>query len=151
MCARDAGRIHLGCTLCILLLLLLRRTPGITPISTSLRRALMVSLCFAPVQVENFLYGLQDEAFFPGAAVVAAAALNLSRVPFCKKILGNLYSRVHSDVHIRERLLWGLAWPLPASNECISGGSRIRWYVTYAVSCAISISCYFIGYRRPSR
>jgi hypothetical protein len=93
----------LVCILCILLLLLLRRTPGTTPISTSLGWALMVSLCFAPVQVENFLYGLQGEAFFPGAAVVAAAALNLSRVSFCKKSCRKSYSSVHSDIHIRER------------------------------------------------
>jgi len=53
----------LVCILCVLLLLLLRRTPGSTPISTSVGCAFMVSLCFAPVQVENFLNCLQGEAF----------------------------------------------------------------------------------------
>src|SRR5215475_12399449 len=70
----------LVCTLCVLLLLLLRRTSGASPESTFLTWALMVALCFAPVQVENFLYGIQGEAFFVGTAVVAAAVLNLSDV-----------------------------------------------------------------------
>ena len=141
----------LVCMLCILLSLLLRRTPGATPISTAFGCALMVSLCFAPVQVENFLYGLQGEAFFPGVAVVAAAALNLSRVSFLKKALGNLIlAFIATYTFANGILLWGLAWPLAASNETSSRGSRICWYVTYAVAGAISIGCYFIGYHRPS-
>jgi hypothetical protein len=70
----------LVCTLCVLLLLLLRRTSGATLVSILSTWGLMVSLCFAPVQAENFLYGIQGEAFFVGTAVVAAATLNLSHV-----------------------------------------------------------------------
>jgi len=141
----------LVCILCVLLLLLLRRTPGSTPISTSVGCALMVSLCFAPVQVENFLNGLQGEAFFPGTAVAAAAALNLSRVSFRKKALGNLIlAFLATYTFANGMLLWGLAWPLAATNESSSRGARIRWYVTYAVAGAISVGCYFIGYHRPS-
>lgn len=141
----------LVCILCILLLLLLRRTPGATPVSTCLGSALMVSLCFAPVQVENFLYGLQGEAFFPGAAVVAAAALNLSRVSFCKKVLCNaILAFMATYTFANGMLVWALAWPLAAINESTPRRSQIRCYVTYAVVGAISIGCYFIGYHRPS-
>src|SRR6266513_1922146 len=45
----------LVCSLCVLLLVLLRRTPGTTPISTLFGWAMMTSFCFAPAQVENFL------------------------------------------------------------------------------------------------
>jgi hypothetical protein len=111
----------------------------------------MVSLCFAPVQVENFLYGIQGEAFLPGTAVVAAAALNLSRASFRTKTLGNLgLAFVATYTFANGMLLWALAWPLPAANEPASRRYRMWWSALYAVAGAISAGCYFIGYHRPS-
>ena len=120
----------LVCTLCVLLLLLLRRTPGASPISSFFGWGLMTSLCFAPVQVENFLYGIEGEAFFPGVAVVAVAALNLSRVSFRAKAFGNLsLAFVANYTFANGMLLWALAWPLPAPDDSTSrvtgyGGPR---------------------------
>ena len=98
----------------------------------------------------KFLYGIQGEAFFPGAAVVAAAALNLSRVSFCKKVLGNLVlAFIATYTFANGMLLWGLAWPLAANNESSSGDPDS--VVCHVCSRgAVSISCYFIGYHRPS-
>jgi len=141
----------LVCTLCVLILLLLRRTSGATLVSTFLAWALMVSLCFAPVQVENFLYGIQGEPFFVGTAVVAAAVLNLSPVLFRTKVLGNaILAFTATYTSANGMLVWALAWPLAAINESTPRRSRIRWYVMYAVAGIISIGCYFIGYHRPS-
>jgi len=141
----------LVCVLCVLLLILLRRTSGATLVSSLLTWALMVSLCFAPVQVENFLYGIQGEAFYVGTAVVAAAVLNLSRALFPIKVLGNaILALTATYTFAHGMLLWALAWPLAAPNESIRRRSRIWWYITYAVVGITSISCYFIGYHRPS-
>src|SRR5262245_50511696 len=129
----------LVCSLCVLLLFLLRRTPGANPISTFLVWGLMVSLCFAPVQVENFLYGIQGEAFFPGTAVVAAAALNVSRFSFRAKALGNLgLAFIANYTFANGMLVWALAWPLPARDEPTSRGCRIRWSALYLIVGAIS-------------
>jgi hypothetical protein len=141
----------LVCALCVLLFFLLRRTPGATLVSTFLGWALLVSVCFAPVQVENFLYGIEGEAFFPGIAVVAAAALNLSCASFRTKTLGNLsLSFVANYTFANGMLLWALAWPLPAPNEPNPRRHRILWSTLYGIAGAISVGCYFIGYHRPS-
>jgi hypothetical protein len=90
----------LVCSLCVVLLLLLHRTPRASPTSIFFCWGLMVCLCFAPVQVENFLYGIQAEAFFPGTAVVTAAALNLSSFVSCKSI-SQPWPRISGELHIR--------------------------------------------------
>ena len=141
----------LVCTLCLLLLLLLRRTSGATLPSSFLTWGLMVSLCFAPVQVENFLYGIEGEAFFVGTAVVAAALLNLSRVSFRTKVLGNaILAFTATYTFANGMLVWALAWPLAAIDESTPRKNRVRWYVTYAVVGVVSIGCYFVGYHQPS-
>jgi hypothetical protein len=99
----------------------------------------MVSLCFAPVQVENFLYGIQGEAFFVGAAVVAAAALNLSRLSFGTKVLGTVILALTATYTFANGMLvWALAWPITESNESTPRKSRICWYVGYAVVGSVS-------------
>jgi hypothetical protein len=141
----------LVCTLCVLLQFLLRRTPGATLPSSLLTWGLMVSLCFAPVQVENFLYGIQGEPLFIGTAVVAVAALNLSGISVRTKVLCNaLLAFTATYTFANGMLLWALAWPLTATNEYTSCRRRIWWYVAYASAGIISIGCYFIGYHRPS-
>jgi hypothetical protein len=141
----------LVCSLCLLLLLLLRRTPGATPVSIFFGWGLMTSLCFAPVQVQNLLYGIEGEAFFPGVAVVAVAALNLSRVSFRAKVLGNLgLAFVANYTFANGMLLWALGWPLPAPDEAIPRRYRIWWYTLYVLVGAVSVGSYFINYHRPS-
>ena len=141
----------LVCMLCALLLLLLRRTSGATVFSSFLTWGLMVSLCFAPVQVENFLYGIQGEPFFVGTAVVAAAVLNLSRVLFRTKVLGNaILALMATYTFANGMLVWALAWPLAAINESTPPRNRFWWYFTYASAGIVSIGCYFFGYHRPS-
>jgi hypothetical protein len=141
----------LVCSLCVLLLVLLRRTPGTTPISTFFGWAVMTSLCFAPAQVENFLYGIQGETFFPGVALIAVATINLSYVSFRTKALANLgLAFVANYTFANGMLLWALAWPLPTPNESSPRRHRIRWSMLYAVAGAISTGCYFIGYQQPT-
>jgi hypothetical protein len=141
----------LVCGLCALLLVLLRKTPGASLLSSLLTWGLMVSLCFAPVQVENFLYGIQGEAFFIGTALVAAAAINMSGVLFRTKALCNvILAFIATYTFANGMLLWVLAAPLAGPNESTPRTSRIRWSITYALVGVTSIGCYFIGYHRPS-
>ena len=125
--------VFLGvCALCLLLLHLLRRTPGATPISTLLGWTLITWTCFAPVQVENFLYGIEIETFFPGFAILAAAAVNLSRLSFRAKTLLNItLAFVATYTFANGMLVWALAWPLPSPNECESRPRRWRWLALY--------------------
>ena len=141
----------LVCGLCLLLLHLLRRTPGATPVSTLIGWSAMTFVCFAPVQIENFLYGIELETLFPGTAVLAAAAINLSRLSFRTKTLLNLLLAFLANYTFANGMLvWVLAWPLPSPNESASRRRRLVWSTFYAVAGALSIGCYFIGYHRPS-
>jgi hypothetical protein len=141
----------LVCLLCLLLLVLLRRTRGASSISTLVGWSFMTFLCFAPVQVENFLCGIQLETLFPGFALLAAAAANLSRLSFRAKTLINLsLAFVANYTFANGMLLWVLAWPLPAPNETTPRRQRFIWTALYLTAGAISIGCYFIGYHRPS-
>jgi len=139
------------CALCLLLLDLLRRTPGATPVSILVGWMLMTYLCFAPVQVENFLYGIEIETFFPGFALLGAAAINLSALSFRWKALANFtLAFVATYTFASGMLVWALAWPLPAPNEPAPRQRRFIWGSIYALAGAISVGAYFIGYHRPS-
>ena len=112
---------------------------------------LMTYLCFAPVQVENFLYGIEIETFFPGFALLGAAAINLSALSFRWKALANLaLAFVATYTFANGMLVWALAWPLPAPNEPAPRQRRFIWGSIYALAGAISVGAYFIGYHRPS-
>jgi hypothetical protein len=135
----------------LLILHLLRRTPGATPVSTLVGWTLMTFLCFAPVQVENFLYGIEIETFFPGFVLLAAAAINLSGLAFSWKALANLaLAFVATYTFANGMLVWALAWPLPTPNEPAPPRCRLGWTLLYALVGAISVGAYFIGYHRPS-
>jgi len=113
------------CALCFLLWHLLRRTPGATQLSTLMWWALMSFICFAPVQLENFLYGIQLEPFFPGLALMAAAAVNLSRLSLRARTLINLsLAFVATYTFANGMLVWLLAWPLILPNEHKFGAGR---------------------------
>jgi hypothetical protein len=144
--------VYLGvCGFCLLLLHLLRRTPGATPISILVGWTLMTSTCFAPVQVANFLYGIEIEPFIPGCALLLAAAVNLSRTSFSRKTLFNtLLGFVATYSFANGMLVWALAWPLSSPKSDEVRGRRWLWRAFYFAIGAISVSCYFIGYHRPS-
>jgi hypothetical protein len=144
--------VFLGvCGLALLLLHLLRRTPGATPVATLLGWGVLTWTCFAPVQVKNFLYGIEIEPFFPGFTVLAVAAINLSRLSFRTKTLLNLtLAFVATYTFANGMLVWVLAWPLPLPNEPESRRKRRLWLALYGAVGFISIGCYFIGYHRPS-
>ena len=140
----------LVCAMALLLLHLLRRTPGATPVSTLLGWIAMTALCFGPMQVENFLYGIELETLFPGTAVLAAAAINLSALSFRRKTVFNLLlAFVANYTFANGMLLWFLAWPFPSPNETVPRRSRLLWSTLYAGAGALSIGAYFIGYHRP--
>jgi len=144
--------VYLGvCALCLLLLHLLRRTPGATPISILVGWTLMTFTCFAPVQVANFLYGIELEPFIPGFAVLAAAAVNLSRFSFPGKTLVNtVIAFIATYSFANGMLVWALAWPLSSAACDASRRERRFWRAFYLAIGAISVGCYFIGYHRPS-
>ena len=108
-------------------------------------------ICFAPVQLENFLYGIQLEFSLPGLALLAAAAVNLSRLSLRARTLINLsLAFVATYTFANGMLVWLLAWPLILPNEHKFGAGRWIWPGVYFVAAALSIGCYFIGYHRPS-
>ena len=139
------------CGFCLLLLHLLRRTPGATPLSSLIAWALMTWICFAPVQVKNFLYGIEIEPLIPAFALLAASAINLSGLSFrAKTLLDIALAFVATYSFANGMLVWALAWPLPAPNETKSVKRRLLWLGSYAVAAIISIGAYFAGYHRPS-
>jgi hypothetical protein len=139
------------CALCLLILHLLRRTPGATPTSILLAWTLMTFTCFAPVQVANFLYGIEIETFFPGFAVLAAAAVNLSRFSFRARTLVNtVLAFIATYTFANGMLVWMFAWPLPSPACDETRRERWLWRGFYSAIGAISVGCYFIGYHRPT-
>jgi hypothetical protein len=138
------------CALCLLLLHLLRRTPGSSAISTLVGWSIMTFLCFAPVQARNFLYGIEIETFFPGFALLVVAALNLSELNFPTKALANLaLAFVATYTFANGMLLWVLAWPLPSPHERLRWRGRLPWIALYFVAGVLSVGAYFVNYHRP--
>ena len=144
--------VYLGvCAFCLLLLHLLRRTPGATSIAVLVGWTLMTFTCFAPVQVPNFLYGIEIEPFIPGFVLLAAAAVNLSPRSFCAKTLANtVLAFIATYSFANGMLVWALAWPLSSPVRDESPRQQWRWRAFYLAIGAVSVGCYFIGYHRPS-
>lgn len=138
-------------TVAVLLLRLLRRTPGATTISSLAVWVMMIFLCCSPVQFDNYLWGLQFEPLFPALAVLAAAAVSLSRLSFgCKTIANALLALIATYTFANGMLLWVLALPLPSASETIARRRRMCWYAAYLTCAAATIGSYFINYSRPS-
>ena len=134
MCARKSGWcfsafarfVFSSCTSC-------GEPPARLPFPILVGWMLMTFLCFAPVQVENFLYGIEIETFFPGFALLAAAAINLSGSRFRRKTLANLaLAFIATYTFANGMLVWALAWPLPAPNEPAARQRRFIWSSIYA-------------------
>ncbi|MEO5720574.1 MAG: hypothetical protein ABIR71_03770, partial [Chthoniobacterales bacterium] len=108
-------------------------------------------LCFSPVQLENFLWGVQLEVFFPGLAVLALAAVNLSSIPLARKSLcAAVLAFLVTFTVAHGMLLWLLGLPLRARGETISRRRQILIYGAYLLAAAASITAYLVGYQRPA-
>ncbi len=141
----------LVCGFSLLLLFLLRRTRGASLVTALNGWIAMNLVCFAPVQLENFLYGIQIETFFPGFALLAAAALNLSALSYRSKTLLNLaLAFIATYTFANGMLVWALAWPLPAPNDSMPLRKRYLWLALYFAAAVASVGAYFVGYHRPS-
>lgn len=140
-----------ACLLSLLLWRLLRQTPGSTTLPALTTWAVMMFLCFSPVQFENFLYGIQLEPLFVGMAVVAVATVNLSALSFGSKTLINLlFAVVSTYTYANGMVLWLLALPLPAHADHIPRRRRILWSGIYLLAATVVLGFYFVGYKRPS-
>lgn len=136
------------CLLCALLFLLLRKTRGASAISLLPAWTLMSFLCFAPVQFENFLWGIQLETFFPGVAVAIAALVNLSRLSFAGRALCNLaLTIIATFTYANGLLLWALALPIPTGAP--SRRTAAWCYIGWFIACAFAVAAYFHGYEQP--
>lgn len=106
-------------------------------------------LAFAPTQLDNFLWGVQLEIFFPGLALLAMIVVNLSERPLAlKAFLNGVLALVATYTVAHGMLLWLLGFPLASRGE-----SR-RWrcviWVLYLLCATAAVGAYFIGYHRPS-
>lgn len=138
------------CAIAFLFYRLLSRTAGASKTAALLAWIAAAFLCFSPVQLENFLWGVQLEVFFPGLAVLALIAINLSALPLGRKgLLNGLLAFVATYTVAHGMLLWLLGIPLLASGEKISRRRRFFVYATYALAAAAALIAYFLGYQRP--
>jgi len=149
---RDAMAVTLFevAAICGLLFWLFLRTKGATAITALVAFAVTTFLCFAPVQYDNFLWGLVFELFVPGLAVILVAAVNLSRLRFgVKTVINIVLALVATYSFANGMLLWILGVPLPAAQESASKRARLGWYSLFALAGAAAIASYFVGYKRP--
>ena len=139
------------CAISALLYRLLRRTPGATAAAALLAWVVTSFLCFSPVQLRNFLWGLQFEPFVPCLVLLAAANINLSNLAMRIKVLALIVLCVVATYTFANgMILWLLAFPiLPVTNKW-SGKYPWGWWGVYVLAACVAIGAYFIGYARPS-
>jgi hypothetical protein len=114
--------------------------------------AIMNFLLFSPREYENFLHGMQVEAFTPTLALIFATLTNVSDRSLKMKALVNAaLAFVSTYTFANGMLIWPLAFPLQTGGEIRTHGAptRIYWRVFYVAMAAASIACYFISYRHP--
>jgi hypothetical protein len=147
------GMIATYVSVCVIVLLLgrlLRVTPGYSAIAALVTCTVMTFLCFAPVQYNNFLWGLQFEPFFPCLALLAAGNINLSKCSFrLKATLNAVLAFLATYTFANGMVLWVLAFPLPASSEPIPRSRRNLWQAIFSLCAVVSLGAYFSGYRHP--
>ena len=119
---------------------LMRRTTGASRQVALIAWIAASFLCFSSVQLENFLWGIQLEVFFPGLAVVAVAAVNLSRLSLARKCLINsLFALVATYTVAHGMLIWFLGIPLLAANDSSSTRQRLIAYGSYLLAATAAI------------
>lgn len=141
----------IGCGVTVLFYVLMRQLPGASKMSALVAWVVATFLCFSAVQFENFLWGIQLEPFFPGLALLAAAAVNMSRVPFARKCLINaLLAFVATYTFAHGMLLWVLAIPLRSPGEILDSRRLYGGYAAYVLAGVAAVGTYFIGYVHPA-
>lgn len=141
----------LVCAIAFLFYRLLRQTPGATTRAALLAWIPAAYLCFSPVQLENFLWGVQLEVFLPGVALLGLVAVNLSRLSLAQKgLLNGLLAFLCTFTVAHGMLLWLLGLPFFGSGEKPSRRRLFVVYGLYLLCAAAAITAYFIGYQRPA-
>jgi hypothetical protein len=129
---------------------IMRQTAGATTSSALVAWVPAMFLCFSGVQLENFLWGIQFEPFFPGLAVLGAVLVNTSgRSVAAKAVLNALLALVATYTFANGMFLWVLGTPIPSATD---HGQRRRLYLSYgayALAAAFAIGAYFVGYQHP--
>jgi len=106
-------------------------------------------LLFSPRQYENLRNDIQWETFAPGVALVFALIVNLSRRSLGWKTMCNaILALVSTYTFANGMLIWLLAFPVATGTDSLSR-AKLGWRLTYILSAAVAIGCYFIGYRHP--
>lgn len=130
---------------------LLRQMPGATRRTALSVWIVATFLCFSPVQLENFLWGVQLEVFFPGLAVLGVVTINLSQRSLARKsLLNGLLAFVVTFTVAHGMLLWLLGIPLFPNAQTISARRKFFIYACYLICAAAAITAYFVGYHRPA-
>lgn len=130
---------------------LLRTMPDATTTTALVPWVAASFLCFSGVQLDNFLWGIQVETFYPGIAVVAMALINLSRLSLgSKAFLNGALALIATYTAAHGMLLWALGVPLLGAGESWRQRRNALSYVGYFLCASLAIGTYFIGYHRPS-
>ncbi len=130
---------------------LMRQLPGATTHTALVAWVIAAFLCFSPVQIENFIAGIQLETFFLGLAVLGFAAINLSHLSLTQKAACNgLLALICTYTAAHGMLLWLLGIPLPARGEKVPTRRKLSLYGGYIIAAGLSIGAYFIDYTKPS-
>ena len=107
-------------------------------------------LLFAPSQYENLLSGFAFEFFIPFLCLFACCAINLSGWPLPAKAACNSFLALLSTYTFAHgMLLWAFVIPIPAGERPRRRGLFLLSYALYAVAGLLTVTGYFIGYRRP--
>ncbi len=110
-------------------------------------------LLFSPREYENFLYGIQGEAFTPAIALILALICNLRARSFCSKtIVSASLAFLSTYSFANGMLVWMLAFPVHWQGIAPESSARRRaCRIVYLLVAFISIAAYFVGYRHPAR
>ena len=139
------------CAIALLFYRLMRQTPGATALSAAIGWTAATFLCFSAVQLDNFLWGIQLEPFFPGLAVLAIAVVNTSERSLARKSLLNAtLALIATYTFANGMLLWAIGVPTRGRSEAITRQQVCLSYGGYALTAALAIGAYFIHYERPA-
>jgi hypothetical protein len=110
-------------------------------------------LLFAPSEYENLLSGFVFEILIPVLCLFGCIAVNLSRRRLPEKVaLNSILALLATYTFAHGMLLWPLALPIPRDDERSRRNwmrAAAPWHLVYLLVAVASISCYFIGYKRP--
>jgi hypothetical protein len=140
----------LVCAISVLFYRLMRSTPGATPASALIAWISATFLCFSPVQLRNFIWGIQLELFFPGLALLVVAAANLSRLSIAQKAVCNAaFALLATYTFAHGMLIWALGFPLPGTTERWKDRRVLQSWGAYLFCAILAVGSYFADYKRP--